>query len=114
MPVACCKLLTNNYQVVVGATVIGRLIGWILGQHGLGYHQIILLSARRMHRRVACLIIALDLLRLHGHAKFAEVVSVRRERKKDTLNYSTGFACPTCHLTHSIMLALGVDLMQMV
>lgn len=74
--------LTIDDEIIVGAAIVGRLIGRILGQQRERYHQIILLSARRMHRGVACLIIALALARAQRQGELAEAISAERQRRQ--------------------------------
>lgn len=71
--------LTINQEVVIAATVVGGLVGHVLGQDALRYHQVVLLPARRMNGGVAELVVALGSSILHRHGELAEGVSVGEE-----------------------------------
>lgn len=76
------RRLTNDDKVVVGPTVVGGLVGGISVQYGLWYQQIILLSARCMHRCMAGLVVALcAITRLQRHGELAKVVSARKKER---------------------------------
>lgn len=67
-----------------------------------------------MHRWMAGLIVALAIARLQGQGELAEVVSEGERGEREKEKESSQLPASALFGTHSIMLALVVDLMQMV